>query len=493
MGFGARLSVAIFNRSAFELRSVQASFSVRTLTRSSAIIATAALFLSTGGWAGGAPKAWQIQEIANAPILAVCTVRDVTARELVPPGITQWNGLGRYFEAKLFVNRVFRSPTRSASPQPQPNETITLRYISYEPRSSCCANGSPLWPRLKAGDVALFPLTPSGGSNSWNLLAEQGEDILVPALAAEWRTPDGPGSPRAFILHELANTLTRGNSAEQSRAASWLAGQREEPAEIRPMLEALLGSNDDKWLQTATALLQFVGFPGLSVTDLMAGRAPVGLLDKTVPSMAVWALKRGATRDYPNRLIPALIARGLYDPLREFRDSPVLDSEMTLALRRRAPESMLLALNFIRSGKTTFLGEALQAAAELAQKPASVPAENSSALTFACKLIIDYGNEPQLDAVATSLRQFQNADEDQYRSLWRAIDGSENKRALPLDAIVITDRRILSRDVRFCDTAAGDISRLSGEAFYAGSEASVAQRDEGIARAITWLKSNNLI
>jgi hypothetical protein len=466
---------------------------VHSLTRSSAIIATAALFLITGAWAGGAPKAWQIQEIANAPLLAVCTVRDVTARELVPPGITQWDGLGRYFEAKLFVNRVFRSPAGSASPPPRQNQTIALRYISYDPSALCCANGSPLWPRLKAGDVGLFPLTPSGGSNSWNLLAEQGEDILVPALADEWRTPDGPSSPRAFILHELANTLARGTYAEQNQAAGYLAGQREEPTELRPMLEALVGGNDDKWLETATALLGRVDIPRLTVTDLMAGRIPSGFRNKSMPGIAVWALTKGATRDYPNRLIPALIARGLYDPLQEFRDSPALDTEITLALRRRAPESMLLALNFIRSGKTSFLGEALEAAAELAQKPASVPAENSSALLFACKLIIDYGSEPQLDAVATSLRRFQTADVDQYRSLWRAIDGSENKRALRLDAIVITDRRILSRDVRFCDTAAGDISRLSGEVFYARSGASVAERDEGIARAITWLKSNKLI
>jgi hypothetical protein len=154
---------------------------------------------------------------------------------------------------------------------------------------------------------------------------------------------------------------------------------------------------------------------------------------------------------------------------------------------------MLLAMNFIRSGKTSFLGEALEAAAEFARKPASVPAENRSQLIFACKLIIDYGTEAQLDGVATSLRRFQTTDEDQYRSLWQAIDGSENKRALRLDAILITDCRKMTRDVRFCDTAAGDISRLSGEVFYAGSGASLAERDEGIARAITWLRSNKLI
>jgi hypothetical protein len=152
-----------------------------------------------------------------------------------------------------------------------------------------------------------------------------------------------------------------------------------------------------------------------------------------------------------------------------------------------------VALNFIGSGKTSFLGEALEAATEVAQKPASVAAENLSALIFACKLIIDYGSEAQFDVLAASLRRFQTADEAQYRSLWRAINGSENKRALRLDAIVITDRRILTRDVRYCDTAAGDISRLSGEVFYAGSGASVAEREEGIARAITWLKSNKLI
>jgi hypothetical protein len=259
------------------------------------------------------------------------------------------------------------------------------------------------------------------------------------------------------------------------------------------MLEALLGSNDDKWLETATAFLGRSDIPRVSVPELMAGRIPSGFRNKSMPGIVGWTLTKGATRDYPNRLISALIARGLYDPLQEFRDWPTLDTEMTLALRRRALEAMLLASNFIRSGKTSFLGEALEAAAELAQKPASVAAENLSPLIFACKLIIDYGSETQLDAVATSLRRFQEADEDQYRSLWRAIDGSENKRALRLDAIVITDRRKLSRDLRYCDAAAADISRLSGEVFYTGSGASLAERDEGIGRAITWLKSNKPI
>jgi len=130
--------------------------------------------------------------------------------------------------------------------------------------------------------------------------------------------------------------------------------------------------------------------------------------------MAAWALKKGATRDYPNRLIPALIARGLYDPLKEFRDSPVLDSEMILALRRKAPESMRLASNFIRLGKTAFLAEALQAASELAQKP---PDANLSQLIFASKLIIDHGSDAQLEEVVQSLRRFQTTDEDQYRSI----------------------------------------------------------------------------
>ena len=151
-----------------------------------------------------------------------------------------------------------------------------------------------------------------------------------------------------------------------------------------------------------------------------------------------------------------------------------------------------LPLNFIRSGKKSFLAEALESAVELVQTPASVPPDDLSRLIFACKLIIDYGSELQLDAIATSLRSFQTADEGQYRSLWQAIDGSENRRALRLDAIVITDRRILNRDVRYCDTAAGDISRLSGHIFYAESGASVAERDRGTARAITWLKSNEL-
>ena len=435
------------------------------------IVATAALFLIAGAWAGGAPKSWQIQEIENAPLLAVCTVQHVTPRELVPDGTTRWNATGQYYEATLLVNRAFRALRQ--------NETITLRYISYDPNALCCANGSPLWPRLKAGDIALFPLKPASDPNAWSLVAEEGQQILVPALTNEWRTPAAPDSPRAFILHELANTLARGDMAGQQRAAGYLASQHEEPAEVRPMLESLLGSNDDQWLQTATALLQYAGVGSRT--------------SQSISSIANWALAKGAARDYPNRLIPALIARGLDEPLKEFRDSPVFDADMIQALRRNAPQSMRLALNFIRSGKTSFLSEALAAASDLAQKPASAPTEDSAAILHAGKLIIDYGSDAQLDAMAASLRHFQATDEAQYRSLWQAINGSENERALRLDAIVITDCRIMGRDVRYCDTAVGDISRLSGQVFYSPSGATLATKDEGVARAIAWLKSNNLL
>ena len=317
---------------------------MRTLACLSGIVTVAILFLIADGWAGAGPKRWQIQEIETAPVLAVCTVREVTARELVPDGTTRWNGLGRYREAKLLVNRVFRSPTGAATPSPQPNETITLQYISYDENALCCANGSPAWPLLKAGNVALFPLKPAGKSNSWNLVAEEGENIVVPAIADGWRAPTTPDSARAFILHELTNTLARGRSADQNAAAYYLAGQREEPAELRSMLEACLGANDDKWLETATALLTRVVAPrGLTVTDLMAGRLPTGTWSTSVSGIAGWALTKGATGNYPDRLIPALVARGLYEPLQEFRDSPVLDAEMILALRRHDPESMRLA------------------------------------------------------------------------------------------------------------------------------------------------------
>src|ERR1035437_8010001 len=79
------------------------------------------------------------------------------------------------------------------------------------------------------------------------------------------------------------------------------------------------------------------------------GPATHGNVEYKCSGIAGWALTKGATGDYPDRLIPALVARGLYEPLQEFRDSPVLDAEMILALRRHDPESMRLALPVPRS------------------------------------------------------------------------------------------------------------------------------------------------
>ena len=169
--------------------------------------------------------------------LAVCTVQHVTPRELVPDGTTRWNATGQYYEATLLVNRAFRALRQ--------NETITLRYISYDPNALCCANGSPLWPRLKAGDIALFPLKPASDPNAWSLVAEEGQQILVPALTNEWRTPAGSR------IHRGPSSFT--NWPTPSRAATWPASK--EPRAISPHSTKSRRRSDPCWSPCSEATM----------------------------------------------------------------------------------------------------------------------------------------------------------------------------------------------------------------------------------------------
>jgi hypothetical protein len=72
--------------------------------------------------------------------------------------------------------------------------------------------------------------------------------------------------------------------------------------------------------------------------------------------------------------------------------------------------------------------------------------------------------------------------------LWQQATGSANPREIRVLAVVLTDRRIASGDMRYCDYALGEFDRLTNQQVDFAA-ASIPERDQAIIRALEWIKT----
>src|SRR5215471_14430800 len=96
-------------------------------------------------------KSWSVSELERAPVLAVCSVEDVTNREPVAPGTVRWSGSYRWHEATLRVERVHSELALA----PVPGDRIIVRYVSFGDFVGG-VSGSPIWPMFEKGQRAVF-------------------------------------------------------------------------------------------------------------------------------------------------------------------------------------------------------------------------------------------------------------------------------------------------------------------------------------------------
>jgi hypothetical protein len=148
---------------------------------------------------------WAIREIEDSPALVVATVEGTAIKELAPPGRPHSTPSDHYWEATLRVHRAY------SSQPPNQDATITVRYISY---GSQAFGSGPILPRLEPGYTALFPLKP-GNNGQWQMVADEGFNLTVPAILGSPPAQQPPGRGRTFILGELANTLANGSAADR--------------------------------------------------------------------------------------------------------------------------------------------------------------------------------------------------------------------------------------------------------------------------------------
>jgi hypothetical protein len=423
---------------------------------------------------------WGIGEIDDSPALVVATVEGVVIKEPARSGRPRSNPSDRYWEAALRVHRAYSRQSLNK------DATIMVRYISYGNPNAGVMNG-PIWPRFEKGYTALFPLTP-GDDGQWRLVADEGFNLTVPAIPGNPHTQPLASGP-TFILGELANTLANGTAADRYAAAVYLREADAWPDGFREVLDQAMGGSDDRWLEVACALLASLGIPQPTIDQLMANPNWPG----TGNQAAAWALKKGAKRGYPNRLIRCMLRNmptyewGATNRLLEFKDSPLVIHELTISLTKDPSGSIYAAYMLVRNGQRAFLTEALKAAVQLASNPGLVPMNR---LQASSALLRDYGTDDQFDIIPATLRRLQNVNEDQYRKLFGSVSYRQNKRELRVAAILIDDRRPGFGNLRYCDVAAATVEKLSGENFGIKQEMTASERDRAVALAAAWLRSH---
>lgn len=448
----------------------------------------------------GLIKSWSIGELTQAPVLAVCSVEDVTKLEPVAAGTVRWSGSYRWHEATLRVERVHSTLPHA----PSPGDRIVVRYVGFGDTAGGIT-GSPIWPMLQKGQRALFPLSPSKErSDRWSFTADEGINITVPAIEKEWRRADAPASPREFIVAELINALANGSSAEQYSASTYmresfafplsmsdhLRDSAAFPLEAERLLDAAIGDDEERWLAVAASIVSSLGIPRPSVTEIMSGTVHNEPIRSPTLRLLARALERSGKREFPDRLIIKLVddahahAWGSATTLVQFKDSPVLIARLRDALSRNQQGAVTIAWTLVRNEQRAVLPQALPAALSLVMNPGPV---NMSELQAASGLVRDFGDDTQFGALVATLRRLKATDFEQYRKLFGSAAYSENKREIELAAVLIDDTREGFLPMRFCDVAAGILQRRSGRDFGVVQNVTRSDWDRSVSRAREWL------
>jgi hypothetical protein len=420
----------------------------------------------------GLMKIWQFQETAAAPVLLVGRVLSIQKGERVPDGSLPWKAETLAMTAEIQVLRSYRESVAA--------KTIKLRFFAYGPSVTQFVNGyPPPLPNIKQGQVLILPLqeNKNPAANMWQLIADSGADLTISARP-EIAISQPPLTARAFLDHEIANTLSRGTPPEVSQLASYLASQYEDLTnELLPLLESAIGDDRQRWAEVAANLLAAQGIPRPSVEDLQKGPAHQRLF---LAQAALQKLK--ASPDTDNLLIKTWIAEaplhawGSANSLLEYAENPTTTETLRQALQDDLAGSSYIAWILAHNNHQANLLEALARALKVVDRPDA----DGTDLQGAAALLRDYGSDQDLKELATLVRKYQTQNEKFYAALWQYATEDGNPREARVLAVVLQDRRIVFKETRYCDFALGVLEKAVGQHF------------SSVPQALQWLKSQDL-
>ena len=416
-------------------------------------------------------KVWQLKETAAAPVLVVGQVLSIQKGERVPNAKAETWAMTAEFQ----VLRSYGKPVAA--------NTIKVHFLAYGPSVTQFVNGyPPPLANLKPGKVLILPLqeNKNPASELWQLTADSGADLTIPARAELTDSGPPPSTARAFLDREIANALTQGTPSEVSGVASYLAGQYEDlKGELMPLLDAAIGDNRPRWAEVATNLLAAQGIPRPSVADLLSSKEPNDWRGRLTQA-TLQELKASPETD--TLLIKTWIAEaplhawGSANSLLEYANNPVTTETLRQALQNDLAGSSYIAWTLAHNGHQANLEEAITRALKVADRPEA----DGTDLQGAAALLRDYGSDNDLKQLAALVRKYQTRDEKFYAVLWQYATEAGNPREARVLAVVLQDRRIVFKETRYCDFARGVLEKAVGQNF------------SDVPQALKWLKSQSL-
>jgi hypothetical protein len=441
-------------------------------------------------------KEWQLKETASASVLVTGRIAAMHRNERVPEDQLSWKAETWSMTADVEVLRSF-----TASQMPLASHQIQVHFLAYGPSVTmfvCCS--PPPLPNIQPGETVILPLqeNTSPASEPWRLMADSGMDITIPVRADAESEPAPPGSARAFLIRELANTFSRGTPAEIAALSGYLARKWEDlSGELMPLVEPAIGDNRQQWAEIATGLHAARGIPRPTVAELFSAKPETlqkaGPLQGNLPLLWAALRKLQSSAETDDLLIRTWIANapfnawGSANSLVEYADRPVTTETLRQALRNDLRGSSYIAMVLANHGNTTILSDAVARAFRVVDDPTGLGA-GFDEVQGAAALLRDHGSDQDLMRLAAIVRKYQALDPKYYGVLWQYATGSDNPREITVLAVVLTDRRIASGGMRYCDYALGEFTRLRKERFDIAA-ASIPERDEAISRALAWIKA----
>lgn len=386
---------------------------------------------------------WTFDQLAQAPVLAAAIIETTSRDPASAPG-------QRTVMAHAVV-RVLRSYPPSAF---LPDERIRLDYEAL-PEGAPPFNG-PDVARIHAGDTLVLPLkaNPQPASAPWRLLGDQGDRLVVPAIAGPPRFPAPPRDERAFLLHEIASALLDGTRPEVLAAASYASSQKAIGPALVTLLASVLPPDDDRWPLIAALSVACLGVPRPTVEAMRADRSAslaAAVLGRLGPSEA-------ARRRFLHQLLASsdIAAWGVGMTVPEFVQEPVLVEDLRQMLRDRRPGALTVARSVLIAGQKAVLPEA----ASLSFDYLAAPPADLAELQAACWVIRDFGSDAQFRRLVEEIRASQYRDRNRYDALWRNILWSDNPREQAVLDLLLQDDRIYQGATRYRDIARGELTRI---------------------------------
>ena len=464
----------------------------RPRTQTAPLLTVLLLLVMPVGVLAGFVKVWQLQETAAAPVLVVGRVLGVQKVERLPEGSLPWKAETWAMTAEI---EVLRSYTNSGDPLAV--NRLHVHFLSYGPSLTMAVNGyPPALPNLQPGQVVVLPLQRNKGPNSqlWQLTADSGTDLVIPARAEMTDSAPPPATARAVLDREISNELSRGTPPEVSAIAGYLERQNEDlTAELMPLLQPAIGDDRERWVEVAANLLAAQGTPRPGVADLLSPNAQPKEWRTSLLLVQAAFQKLPASPETDTLLIKRWIAEapvhawGSANCLLEFGDNPATTETLRQALRNDAAGTSYIAWTLARNGHQATLPDALARALKVADRPGADPTD----LQGAAALLRDFGSDEQLKQLAALVRKYQTADRNFYQVLWQYASESGNPREARVLGVVLRDRRILFDQTRYCDFAVGVLERAVNQHFGSGGK-TAQERDDSVSRALAWLQSQGL-